>query len=379
MSLNAQRGAGMALPIRYPVYNRNKSGGAGDSPVGAGPISLPSGSSQYVPRGQYMIQLGPYSALQIKDPVLGVWRLVDTAAPRTLFISSDGFNYRIINISGCAVGALVTNVGSGYTSAPTVTASAGGSTWTAIVGGGINTTVTVTAGGTLYTYPPFLKISAPPAGGVQATAVAVLTAGAISSVTVTNQGAGYTSAPTIEVIPDPRDTTGSGASLTVNSTLAGSGTIMAVVCTDPGSVLTSVPTLAFSGGGGSSAAATAIMCFALTGVTSGANGAGYGNAQPILFLTSGGIVGGSSAAGTTNPELDKGMFVPRMGQISALSSAGGTFTSTEASAAVVTDPGRFQSVPNLHPVAGGTGLATTVTQATATVGGATDTSYIYPI
>lgn len=377
MSLNAQRGAGMALPYKYPIFNRNKSGGAGDSQVGAGPISLASGESMLLPRGQYMLQIGPYSALQMKDPITGTWRLIDTAAPRTIFVSSDGFNYRVINISGCAVGALITNAGSGYTSAPTITPSAGSSTWQAIVGGAINTTVTVTTAGSGYTYPPLLKISAPPLGGVQATAIAVMSAGAISSVTVLNQGAGYTVAPTIEVIPDPRDTTGSGAVLTVNATLAGSGTITGILNTDPGTVLTAVPTLAFSGGGGSSAAATAIMCFAATGVTSGANGAGYGNAQPIGIITTGGIVAGTAAG--TNPELDKGMFVPRQANISAVSSAGGTFTSTEASAAVVNDPGRFQSVPSALVIAGGSGLATTVAQATITVGGVSDTNYLYPI
>lgn len=377
MALNAQRGAGIVLPQNFPVFNRLKSGGAGDSQVGAGPISLPSGASQFVPRGQYMVQLGPYSVLQMKDPITGAWRLIDTAGPHTQLISSDGFNYRLINLSGCAVGALITNAGTGYTSAPTVTPSAGSSTWQAIVGGSINTTVVVTAGGTLYTQQPFLKVSRPPPGGVQAAAVAVLTAGAISSVVVTNAGAGYTTAPTIEVIPDPRDTTGSGAILTVNATLAGSGTITAILNTDPGTVLTAVPTLAFSGGGGSAAAATAIMCFALTAVTSGANGAGYGNAQPIALITSGGIVAGTSAV--TNPELDKGIFVPRQASVSAVSSAAGTFTATEASAAVVNDPGRFQAVPSVHAIAGGSGLATTVTQATAVVGGATDTSYLYPI
>lgn len=377
MALNAQRGSGMALPYKFPIFNRNKSGGAGDSQGGAGPISLASGQSVLVPRGQHMIQLGRYSKLQMYDPILQAWRLVDTSAMNTQFVSSDGFNYRIVNISGCAVGALITNAGSGYTSAPTVTPSAGSSTWRAIVGGSINTTVTITTAGTGYTYAPLLKISAPPLGGVQATAVATISGGAISAVTVINQGAGYTTAPTIEVIPDPRDTTGAGAVLTINATLANSGAISALICTDIGTVLTAVPTLAFSGGGGSSAAATAIMAFALTGVTSGANGAGYGNAQPILLTTSGGVVAGTSAV--TNPTLDKGIFMPRMGIVTATSSAGGTFTSTEASAAVLVDPGLFQAVPNVHAIAGGTGLATTVTQATATVGGASSTSFIYPI
>ena len=62
------------------------------------------------------------------------------------FVDSDGQNYRLANLTGCPVGALMTNVGSGYTSAPTVAASAGSSAWTAVVGGAINSTVTVTTG-----------------------------------------------------------------------------------------------------------------------------------------------------------------------------------------------------------------------------------------
>lgn len=374
MALNAQRGAGMLLPARFPMFNRNKSGGAGDSQVGAGPISLAAGQSMLVPRGQYMIAFGKYTFLQVKDPVTGYWRLIQRDPNLTQLVTSDGFNYRLINLTGCAVGAIITNGGTGYTSAPTITPSAGSSTWLAVVGGSINTTVTITTAGSGYTFAPTLKFSAPPAGGVQATAVATLTAGAISAVTVINQGAGYTSAPTIEVIPDPRDTTGTGAVLTVNSTLANSGVVSAIINTDPGTALTSVPTLAFSGGGGASAAATAIMAFTATGFTVGAGGAAYGNAQPFSIITSGGTVAGTSAV--TNPAFDKQLFTPRAAFISGTSTAGGAITATGA---VVDDPGLFQSVPNAHVIAGGTGLATTVGQATITVGGVSGTAFLYPI
>ena len=84
------------------------------------------------------------------------------------YIVADGTNWRLINRTGCPTAAVITNVGSGYTSAPTVTASAGGSLWKAIVGGAINTTVTVTTAGT-YNYVPTIVFSAPPAGGINAT------------------------------------------------------------------------------------------------------------------------------------------------------------------------------------------------------------------
>lgn len=375
MATTRQAGPGMLLPSLFPVYNAAPIAGASYYPnQAAGPVSLAAGAAELIPAGQWQIHLGAYSVLQTKDPTTGTWRVLGTATHGARSVLSDGQNFRVANLSGCAVGAFITNVGSGYTSTPTVSASAGGSTWRAIVGGAINATVAITTAGTLYTYPPLLLIDPPPAGGVQATAICALTAGAISSVTVINQGAGYTVAPAITVIRDPRDTTGSGAVLTVNATLAGAATVTAIVCTDQGTPLTAVPTLTISGGGGASAAATAVMCFTLTGFTVAVNGAGYGNAQPMLILSGGGIVAGTAGA-TVNPSIGPGIFTPRQANISATSTAGGIIQTTGA---VVNDGGLFQSVPTLFVLAGGTGLATTTAGATAAVGGVTDTSYIYP-
>lgn len=378
MTTTRQAGPGMTLPAVFPTYNTgaNIPGGIPQyANQAAGPISLPAGASELIPAGQFMVQPGPYSFLQAKDPVTGTWCTLGTATHGARTILSDGQNFRIANLSGCAVGAFITNVGSGYTSAPTVSASAGASTWQAIVGGAINSTVTITAAGSGYTYAPILLIDPPPAGGVQATATCTISGGAINAVTVVNQGAGYTTAPNITVLRDPRDTSGSGAVLTVNSTLAGSGTVTAILCTNHGTAVTAVPTLTISGGGGSSAAATAVMCFTVTGFTVGAGGAGYGNAQPFGLLSIGGIVGGAAGA-VVNPAIGPGMFTPRQANISGTSTAGGAITATGA---VVNDGGLFQAVPNLLVVAGGSALATTVGQATADVGGVTDTSYIYSI
>lgn len=53
--------------------------------------------------------------------------------------------------------------------------------------------------GSGYTVAPTLSFAAPPAGGIQATAVAEVTAGAITAVRITNPGAGYLSAPAVTV------------------------------------------------------------------------------------------------------------------------------------------------------------------------------------
>lgn len=358
MAITRQGGSGIGLNNQaLPGFN-NK-------------LSLPAGASYHIPPGQYYVTPGPYSMLQTLDPITNTWSAFTGTPNEARFISTDGTNVRLVNLTGCAIGAFTTNVGSGYTSAPVVTASAGGSTWTAVVGGAISATVTVGTVGTGYTFPPLVVISAPPVGGVPATATCVLSGAGVGTVAVVNQGAGYAVAPTVTFVNDPRDTTGFGAVAT--TALTGSGTITAVICNSRGTPQTAVPTLAFSGGGGASAAATAVMCLTATGLTVGTAGAGYGNAQPFTVLLTNGVVAGTAGA-VVNPTLGGiELITPRIGQIQGTSTAGGAVTATGA---VIVDGGLFNAVPNATILAGGSGLATTVGQATVTVGGVTDTSSI---
>lgn len=372
MAATAQRGAGMLTPALYPIPYATATGGQVNA--AAGPLTLAAGQTQIIPAGQYYVQPGNYTFIQTRDPITGTWRMMGHSPGVARFVNSDGQNYRLANLTGCAIGALMTNVGSGYTSAPTVAASSGSSAFTAVVGGAINSTVTVTTAGAGYIHPPTLIFSAPPAGGIQASGVAVVSAGAISSVTVTNQGGGYTVAPTITVVPSPLDTITTTAVLTVNATLTGSGTVVGLLCTDHGTPLTSVATLSFTGGGGASAAATLVGCYAATGFTVAVNGAGYGNAQPMLLQTGGGVTAGTPGA-VVNPQLGAGLFVPRQANISLTSTAGGII---QTSGAVINDAGLFQAVPLGFVLAGGTGLATTTAGATVTIGGVSDTSLIFP-
>jgi sugar lactone lactonase YvrE len=91
-----------------------------------------------------------------------------------------------IRISNFVFFASVSNAGSGFTSTPTVT------------------------------------ISAPPAGGTTATAVAVLgsgtKAGTVTGITMTNQGSGYTSAPTVTISGGGGSGATGTASISLNST-----------------------------------------------------------------------------------------------------------------------------------------------------------------
>jgi hypothetical protein len=185
-----------------------------------------------------MVNTGLYTVVQQYDPITGIWRNIGNGEHEgnVRYIYSDGVDYRLANQTGCLVGALLTNAGSGYTSAPT--------------GYGFGRQLHLESccrRRGLHDhhrhqrrhrhYHPQVQFSARPAGGVQATGYCTLTGSAVSSVTVTNQGAGYASAPTVVFINDPREgvngvTTGYSAAAT--ATLTGSGTVTAVLCLDHG-------------------------------------------------------------------------------------------------------------------------------------------------
>ena len=77
--------------------------------------------------------------------------------------------------------------------------------------------------------------------------------GALAGITVTAGGSGYTSRPTVAF------SGGGGTGATATAVIA-SGAVTGVTLTNPGSGYTSAPTIAFSGGGGGSGAtATATL------------------------------------------------------------------------------------------------------------------------
>jgi len=338
-------------------------------------INLQSGQVQLIsPAGWYMVNTGLYTTVQQYDPITGIWRNVGNGDHQggVRYIYSDGVNYRLANQTGAVVGALLTAAGSGYTSAPTVSAGTTGSIWKAVVGGAVSTTVTVTNGGSNYTYPPIVQFAAPPAGGVQATGYATLSGSAVSSVTVTNQGAGYASAPTIVFINDPREgvngvTQGYNAAATC--VLTGAGTVTALLCLDHGQGgQTSVPSISFAGGGGSGATATAIMNWSITAYAAGTAGAGLSGS--IAQITAEDAFP-TTAAAYTNTYIQSGLVKTRNANIKAPISSGGI----TATGAVIYDGGVYTSSPTpvVIPTAS---VVTTAPVVTFTMGGQSDVSYL---
>ena len=103
-----------------------------------------AGNNLLIPAGSWIVEGGDATTIQWLDPVERQWSnlLRSPAIPKDRrrhwghTIRSDGFNYRIANISAVALGAEVTNGGADYTQFTThVVASEGNSRWHPIVGG----------------------------------------------------------------------------------------------------------------------------------------------------------------------------------------------------------------------------------------------------
>lgn len=358
----------------------------GDIPgiIGTNRVTLPPGGDILIPSGTYLVSPGVYSQVQILDPVSNTWLpycSLQSNGPFT--INSDGVNYRVINPTGFPTGAVVTNVGSGYTSAPTVTANIGGSVWQAVLGPGvsaISAASAINANGVSYSVPPIVSISAPASPGIQATAIANISGGAVSSYTITNPGAGYSSPPSVYLTPQPSDQNFSASSVrTVNAQAVAVtsfvGQVLGVLLVNEGNNSLSVaPALSITGGGGSGALATAVMAFAVQNYTISAAGSAYsGTFAPVISF------GGSLASTTSgtsasaaSPIMGANLFVPR--QIQAIAAvSGGVISIVATQNSGIADGGLFQTPPFLTIGEGGPGSSATLT---ANVGGVNDTVYL---
>lgn len=157
---------------------------------------------------------------------------------------------------GLAVGFVeITDSGSDYTSAPTVSFTGGGATTpaagTAVLGGGEITLITVTNGGSDYTGIPTVTFNG--SGGSGATVgTYVFEEGVLLYLIVGNPGQFYPSGTTVSI------SGGGGTGATATCTVSPIG-VASVEITNVGIGYTSAPAVSFSGGGGTGAAGTALL------------------------------------------------------------------------------------------------------------------------
>jgi hypothetical protein len=339
--------------------------------------TLAPGACIQIPAGDWYISLGMYLVLQYLDPVTNSWYTAASGGWEcgVMHITSDGFNARISNLTGCVVAASITNAGSGYAQATTtitVTSLAlqGNSapSFLPIVGGAL-----VASGGTLaangagYGVNPLVFIPAPPpssnnpngVGGIPANGYPVVATGTLAGFTFTNQGAGYPSAPPIVILPSPFDPNLlAGSSITLASlvvTLTASGSITGVIVTNNGSPLANASLANITltvGGAGSAASLTAVVMQTVASATVTGAGVGY-SSTTFAGITS---VGGVPPAGAITASSDSfGLsWKPRPLQAGIQVAGTATTTLTAGQAATIFDGGLFEGAPSavLLPLSG---------------------------
>lgn len=365
-------GPGIGLPLNQFLYPTEL--GSAPSDVGTNYISLAAGDTIILQAGTRAISIGGGLFLQYLDPQTGIWRDEYTNRVGPLTIPSDGFTRRIANLTGCPIAAVVTGGGTGYpTSGTTVVSSAGGSTWTAIVGGQLSV-VSITAAGANYAVPPLIIIPAPPQPGVVATAYATLSAGTISGVTLSNVGAGYLSAPTATIVPAPNDLNYQSSTVaitpaTIQFGLTGAGVLSAVLCTNNGAAVTTAPTLTVSGASGSGATVAAVLLQTVTAGSISGAGVGYGTAAQI------GTIGGTNTnvEAYVNPSIELKGFIPRP----AVFGPATLGTTSLTAVGTLVDGGLFVSAPTA--VITSNGAPTTAATVLLTLGSAPYTAGIQTV
>lgn len=364
-------GVGGLLPPPQYLYPTELNNAAVDQ--GNNRFTLAAGGILTIPPGDWHVGRGPYTFLQSFDPVNNAWAGFSTALVGRESVHSDGVNFRLANLTGCPVAAIVVVGGSGYVqSSTTVTASAGSSTWQAIVGGMLSVT-TVSVAGSGYGLAPLVLIPAPPSPGVQATGYATITGGSVTGVTLTNVGAGYITAPTITLVPNPFDPnlpTTAPVTATALCAIVGAGSVAAVLCTNNGAPQASAaaPTLTVAGVG-SSASVVAVMCSTIASGSVVAGGLGIGSAGIIT-------IGGDPSATPqyTNPAVQLNAAIPRPAQLT-MAVTGGSLVSVST----IIDGGLFFGTPTAAVVASGGSGPSTLASVTVALGSTQDTNFLTPI
>ncbi len=382
-------GPGLGLPYPQSLYPSELNNAPQDIPGNR--LALAPGDTYVIPAGDYMFSLGLYLVPQFLDPITNIWVTGTSAsyARDTNFISSDGFNVRIANLTGCVVSASVINPGTNYVQATTTITAIGtfagaAPTLLPIVGGALNISGgTLVSNGAGYGVAPLVLIPPPPpaqsnangVGGIPATAQAIIASGTVSSISITNPGAGYPTAPIAVIVPSPFDPNLSVGitNAAVAFTLASAGLIMGALVTNHGSPLNngSLASVTLSiGGAGASGSLTANVMQTVVAATVSGPGVGYGTANTLITT-----VGGVPATGTitNNPDANYLAWLPRPAQI------GLTPANTSVSigsAGAIYDGGLFEGAPGI--VVAPNGILTTVATVALVMGSKYDIAVIQP-
>lgn len=396
---NFLAGPGQSLAVPQNLYPSALFNAPLD--VGTNTLGLAPGDSIALPAGDWLVDNGRISLIQYLDPVQGIWRGFNSAHQDVAHYTSDGFNVRVANLTGCPVAAQVTAGGTGWVqSSTTVTSNSGGSTWAPIVGGAITTSSITSAfnagspiGGLNFGVAPILFLPLPPVaqssnapvtlsnaitaplggfGGVPASGYTTISNTSVSAVSIQNVGAGYTGTTLAAVIlPNPYDpnlaSTTAISQATCYFNLGFNGQITAVLCTNNGAP-TAAPALT-AAGAGSGATISAVNMTCLTGISVTNGGAGWNNLATELSTVNG-RPGSTSAI--ANPAIDLSTYIPRKASVQLNSTSAGVVSL----AAVIVDPGLFVGTPTV--LLSGNTVPTSAATIGLTLGGLNDYVILQP-
>jgi hypothetical protein len=171
--------------------------GTGYTSVPLVTIDAPTSAFGVRAEAQATIQNGNVVVISVTNPGSAY-----TTTPNVTISGGGGSNATANAVLGSGLVNAITIIeaGTGYTSAPTVTISGGGGNNATAVAGLLTfkkgtVGIVLTNGGSGYTSPPNVTISG--GGGTNAAATALVNGGVVTSVVVTNPGSGYTSNPTV--------------------------------------------------------------------------------------------------------------------------------------------------------------------------------------
>lgn len=237
------------------------------------------------------------SDISTQLPVCGQWGsqyllIANNITPNSYWVWDGVILYTAGTLSPDIV---ITNGGSGYTLAPTVTAFGGsgtGATFSAMVNEGAVVSIQMTSPGSGYEPGDIVQLYITGGGSDSgAELTSTINPGIVSTVIITNPGSGYTPG-TYSLGFSGGGGTGAAGTYTVGS----GGTVESALITNGGTGYTGSPTVSFPTGGGTGASAISeISSSSLGGVAVVHGGSGF-TTTPVLSVVGGGGTGATATA-----------------------------------------------------------------------------------
>jgi len=234
---------------------------------------------------------GRVTSITVTEPGSGYTTAptVSIAAPDSSINHGTGATATATLDDTAVISITVSNGGSYYDIAPTISidppTTVTTATVDAIVSGGVVTGFTITDNGWGYLETPSITISAPDVTPVTAAFTANLTGDVVSSLTIDTAGAGYLTAPTLSIAADPSVAN----DIATGTAVMTDGNVFSVTIDNPGANYTSAPQVTFSASTGTAshgtgATATAVVVNEqVVGITITNAGTGYDLAPDVII------------------------------------------------------------------------------------------------